>query len=64
MMSKQMGVKMHSDSSDSFDMLRELEIARSSLHHKQQQMNSSVVIEEINDVEADNNLLLEWVLEE
>jgi len=62
--SEKMGIKMNSSSSNSFDILRELEIVRANLYGKQQQLDSTVIIEEIDEETEDSMLQLEWIQEE
>lgn len=62
--SKKMGIQLNDGNDKSFDILKELEIARANLFQKQNQLNSKVIIEEINEEDEDTTLQLEWVHEE
>lgn len=59
--SEKMGINMKGDSNTYFDILKELEIARSNLFIKQQQINSSMSIEEVVYEPEEPNLQLEWI---
>jgi len=64
-MSQKMGVMVDNDSSNSFDLLKEIENARLNLYNKQQKAKANIQIIEIDEeAESSDQLQLEWLQEE